>query len=121
MGQLSRGTWMEKPDFTKVDEVGFADLLPGSGHGWGGFSTLAGLKCTAGRCHVDRSAIEGASPKKRGEMSAAAMDCRRLTDGVRYENGDNHGVFQGPGRNPAANARKTSLDVWRSPSDQRNL
>ena len=25
------------PDLSRVDEVGFADLLPGSGHGWGGF------------------------------------------------------------------------------------
>ena len=43
-----------------------------------------------------------------------------LTDGVRYDNGDNNGVFQGAGRDPAASARKTSLDVRRSPSDQRN-
>ena len=31
------GRWVEKPDLSKVDEVGFADLMPGSGHGWGGF------------------------------------------------------------------------------------
>jgi hypothetical protein len=31
------GRWVEKPDLRKVDEVGFADLMPGSGHGWGGF------------------------------------------------------------------------------------
>jgi len=34
---VTRGTWIEKPDLRRVDEVGFADLLPGSGHGWGGF------------------------------------------------------------------------------------
>jgi len=28
--------WVQ-PDLSKVDEIGFADLLPGSGHGWGGF------------------------------------------------------------------------------------
>jgi hypothetical protein len=28
---------VEKPDLSKVDEIGFADLMPGSGHGWGGF------------------------------------------------------------------------------------
>ena len=33
---VTRGTWVEKPDLSRVDEVGFADLLPGSGHGWGG-------------------------------------------------------------------------------------
>ncbi len=31
------GRWVERPDLSKVDEVGFADLMPGSGHGWGGF------------------------------------------------------------------------------------
>jgi len=31
------GRWVEHPDLSKVDEVGFADLMPGSGHGWGGF------------------------------------------------------------------------------------
>lgn len=31
------GRWVEHPDLTKVDEVGFTDLMPGSGHGWGGF------------------------------------------------------------------------------------
>jgi hypothetical protein len=31
------GRWVEHPDLTRVDEVGFADLMPGSGHGWGGF------------------------------------------------------------------------------------
>jgi hypothetical protein len=31
------GRWVEHPDLRKVDEVGFADLMPGSGHGWGGF------------------------------------------------------------------------------------
>jgi hypothetical protein len=34
-------TWVEKPDLSRVDEVGFADLLPGSGHGWGGFVNVA--------------------------------------------------------------------------------
>lgn len=29
-------SWVQ-PDLSRVDEVGFADLLPGSGHGWGGF------------------------------------------------------------------------------------
>jgi hypothetical protein len=31
------GRWVEKPDLARVDEIGFADLMPGSGHGWGGF------------------------------------------------------------------------------------
>ena len=31
------GNWVEHPDLSKVDEVGFADLMPGSGHGPGGY------------------------------------------------------------------------------------
>jgi hypothetical protein len=39
---VTRGqTWVEKPDLSRVDEIGFADLHPGSGHGWGGFVNLA--------------------------------------------------------------------------------
>ena len=41
---VTRGTWVEKPDLTRVDEVGFADLTPGSGHGWGGFVNVARLE-----------------------------------------------------------------------------
>jgi hypothetical protein len=41
---VTRGTWVEKPDLTKVDEVGFADLLPGSGHGWGGFVNVSQIE-----------------------------------------------------------------------------
>jgi hypothetical protein len=35
--------WVE-PDLSKVDEVGFADLLPGSGHGWGGFVNVGRIE-----------------------------------------------------------------------------
>jgi hypothetical protein len=42
---VTRGqNWVEKPDLTKVDEVGFADLLPGSGHGWGGFVNVGRIE-----------------------------------------------------------------------------
>ena len=34
---VTRGQTWVAPDLSRVDEVGFADLLPGSGHGWGGF------------------------------------------------------------------------------------
>ena len=38
---VTTGTWVEHPDLTKVDEVGFADLHPGSGHGQGGWVDVA--------------------------------------------------------------------------------
>lgn len=41
---LTRGNWVEHPDLSKVDEVGFADLIPGSGHGPGGWSDVASIE-----------------------------------------------------------------------------
>lgn len=32
--------WAPNPDLSKVDEIGFADLMPGSGHGTGGYIQL---------------------------------------------------------------------------------
>jgi hypothetical protein len=37
--------WMREPvDLSKVDEVGFADLMPGSGHGAGGYINVASFE-----------------------------------------------------------------------------
>jgi hypothetical protein len=36
-------SWVQ-PDLGRVDEVGFADLLPGSGHGWGGFVNVGTIE-----------------------------------------------------------------------------
>jgi hypothetical protein len=41
---VTRGTWIVKPDLSKVDEVGFVDLIPGSGHGWGGFVNVGKIE-----------------------------------------------------------------------------
>ena len=41
---VTRGTWVENPDLRRVDEVGFATLLPGSGHGWGGFVNVSRIE-----------------------------------------------------------------------------
>jgi hypothetical protein len=38
---VTTGNFVKDPDLSKVDEVGFADLLPSSGHGPGGWSDLA--------------------------------------------------------------------------------
>jgi hypothetical protein len=35
------GRWVENPDLSKVDEIGYADLMPGSGHGFGGYVNVA--------------------------------------------------------------------------------
>ncbi len=36
--------WVETPDLSKVDEIGFADLMPASGHGAGGFIHLGNIE-----------------------------------------------------------------------------
>ena len=47
LGEASN--WAEPPDLSKVDEVGFVDLIPGSGHGSGGWVNVASLSCTERR------------------------------------------------------------------------
>jgi hypothetical protein len=38
------GLWVDHPDLSRVDEVGFADLMPGSGHGNGGYVNVAKIE-----------------------------------------------------------------------------
>ena len=38
------GTWAPAPDLTRIDEIGFTDLMPGSGHGQGGYIQLGGIE-----------------------------------------------------------------------------
>ena len=44
---VTHGRWVDKPDLTKVDEIGFTDLMPGSGHGDGGYSDLGWIEVYA--------------------------------------------------------------------------
>ena len=37
-------SWVENPDLSKVDEVGFVDLMPGTGHGSGGWVNVAKIE-----------------------------------------------------------------------------
>jgi hypothetical protein len=41
---VTRGDKWATPDLRRVDEIGFADLHPGSGHGWGGFVNVARIE-----------------------------------------------------------------------------
>ena len=41
---VTKGTTVEKPDLGKVDEIGFVDLMPGSGHGAGGWIDVAAIE-----------------------------------------------------------------------------
>ena len=40
----TKGTLLDSVDLSKVEEVGFADLTPGSGHGLGGFSDMGWIE-----------------------------------------------------------------------------
>jgi hypothetical protein len=42
MGEAS--AWVDNPDLSKVDEVGFVDLMPGTGHGSGGWINVGRLE-----------------------------------------------------------------------------
>ena len=41
---VTTGNIVDKPDLSKVDEIGFVDLMPGSGHGPGGWSDVAQIE-----------------------------------------------------------------------------
>ena len=41
---VTTGNWVDHPDLSKVDEVGFVDLMPGSGHGAGGYVNVARIE-----------------------------------------------------------------------------
>ena len=43
-GNSNNEIWVQNPDLSKVDEVGFADLMPGSGHGTGGYIHLGAIE-----------------------------------------------------------------------------
>ena len=38
------GDWVKAPELSKVDEVGFVDLMPGSGHGAGGYVNVGRIE-----------------------------------------------------------------------------
>ena len=41
---VTKGTFVANADLSKVDEIGFVDLMPGSGHGAGGWSDVAAIE-----------------------------------------------------------------------------
>jgi len=41
---VTRGDLLDRVDLSKVDEVGFTDLMPGSGHGNGGYSGVGWIE-----------------------------------------------------------------------------
>ncbi len=45
---VTKGNFVQNPDLSKVDEIGFVDLIPGSGHGPGGWSDVAAIEVYAG-------------------------------------------------------------------------
>lgn len=44
---VTTGTFVENVDLSRVDEIGFADLMPGSGHGAGGWVDVAQIEVYA--------------------------------------------------------------------------
>jgi hypothetical protein len=44
---VTTGNWIAGPNLSKVDEIGFVDLMPSSGHGAGGWSDVAKVEVYA--------------------------------------------------------------------------
>jgi len=55
---ISGEIWAPNVDLSKVDEIGFVDLMPGSGHGTGGWIQLGNIEVFG-------------KPVARGETSAS--------------------------------------------------
>jgi hypothetical protein len=41
---ITKGSIVDRPDLSRVDEIGFVDLMPGSGHGPGGWIDVAAIE-----------------------------------------------------------------------------
>ena len=46
---VTTGAFVANPDLSKVDEIGFVDLMPGSGHGQGGWADVGKIEVYAKR------------------------------------------------------------------------
>jgi hypothetical protein len=44
VGEAADGKWFDKPDLSKVDEVGWTDMTPGIGHGQGGWADVGWIE-----------------------------------------------------------------------------
>ena len=44
---VTTGNWVKDPDLSKVDEIGFVDLMPSSGHGPGGWADVGKIEVFA--------------------------------------------------------------------------
>jgi hypothetical protein len=60
--------WVDKPDLSKVDEIGFTDLMKGSGHGGAGSSRVYWIEVYGNP--VPRGASSGGSGPKDGAVPA---------------------------------------------------
>jgi len=58
-GNTNNEIWVNNPDLSKVDEIGFADLMPASGHGTGGYIHVGTIEVYGGL--VPRSAAASAA------------------------------------------------------------
>ena len=55
------GKWIDHPDLTKVDEIGFTDLMSGAGHGAGGSSRISWIEVYGNPVKRDSGATQTTS------------------------------------------------------------
>jgi hypothetical protein len=69
---VSVGTWVEYPDLSKVDDVGFAGLMPGSGHGPGGDVNVGRIEVYGipSSVSLSKNGGRGRGQAARGDVSA---------------------------------------------------
>lgn len=52
---VTTGNWIANPNLSKIDEIGFVDLMPSSGHGAGGWADVAKIEVYAKSAKRDGS------------------------------------------------------------------
>jgi cbb3-type cytochrome c oxidase subunit III len=72
---VTRGLWLDKVDLTKVDEIGFTTLMPGSGQGYGGYADVGWFEVYG--IPVPRSGESGGLPVISDAGDAESQRLRR--------------------------------------------
>ena len=81
------------PDLSRVDEVGFVDLMPGSGHGTGGYIHVSQFQVYGRPVPANCSRLQRAAADSTCHRDAKNKEVERRLKPARYVNTDAISVF----------------------------
>ena len=76
---VTTGTILDKVDLSKVDEIGFVDLMPGSGHGQGGWVDVAQVEVYGGSSPRPARGVSVAHVRASHRRDPPSQPCTKLT------------------------------------------